>query len=99
MICEIIKIHLPQKSRNGNTYLRVEFKMEGGGWLKTDLCYDFRNWSRWKKILKIGNLIGNLILKDATTIDADSRPIKLNRKEDAAPDLNDPKVFSKRCLQ
>jgi hypothetical protein len=74
MIAEIIKILSPTQSRNGNAYIRVEFKDELGNWLKTDLCYDYRNWSRWKKLLKVGNRLFNLRQKDSQTIDADSYP-------------------------
>jgi hypothetical protein len=75
MIAEIIKILDTKESRNGNTYLRVEFKGVGNGkWYKTDLCSDYRNWHRWEKYLKVGNILDNLRLKDSDTIDADSYP-------------------------
>ena len=75
MIAEIIKILDPKQSRNGNAYIRVEFKDNKGNWYKTDLCRDYRNWHRWKNYLRVGNVLGNLIGKDDQTIDADSRPI------------------------
>jgi hypothetical protein len=80
MICEIIKILPPAKSKNGNTYTRVEFKCDGK-FLKTDLCPDYRNFYRWSKVLKKGNLMGNLIQKDELTINADSRPIMLSGRK------------------
>ena len=83
MIAEIIKIHDPKQSVNGNVYRRVELKDNQGNWFKTDLCPDYRNWERWKKYLKVGNLLGNLVIKGPDTIDADSRPIMITgrRKE------------------
>ena len=77
MTGEIIKILPLQKSRNGNTYWRIEFKMDDGSWMKTDLCPDYRNWNRWKKLLKVGNKLFNLKQKDYLTIDADSEPYLL----------------------
>ena len=76
-IGEIIKILPYKKSRNEGIYLRVEFKMEGGGWSKTDLVPGFRNYNLWKNIAKVGNKLGNLKMKDSQTVDADSHPILL----------------------
>jgi hypothetical protein len=81
MFGEIIKILDPKQSRNGNTYRRVEFKMEDGGWAKTDLCYDYRNWDRWRKVLRVGNKLFNLRMKDSITVDADSLPLLLEGRK------------------
>ena len=76
MTGEIIEIHSIKKSRNeGENFIRIEFRLDGGSWAKTDLVPHFRNFRRWAKLLKIGNILGNLELKDAMTIDADSFPI------------------------
>ena len=74
MTGEIIKILPYKKSKNGGTYLRVEFKMEDGGWAKTDLVPGFRNYWRWKRVMRVGNVLRNLKMRDAITIDADSWP-------------------------
>ena len=74
MNAEIIKILPEKKSRNGGVYLRVEFRMENGKWAKTDLVPGFRNYERWKNLLRPGNIIGNLRMKDEKTVDADSIP-------------------------
>jgi len=83
MIGEIIKVLKTKKSSNPNDcYIRVEFKMEKtGSFAKTDLVPTYRNFARWHRIIKVGNLIGNLWMKDDKTIDADSRPIKMSRAE------------------
>ena len=77
MIAEIIKILPPKKSRDGkNIYYRIEFKeIKKGKWYKTDLVCSFRNFKRWQKYLREGNILANLRLKDEETIDADSKPI------------------------
>ena len=72
MRAEIIKIHDLQYSRNGNTFIRVEFQMENSTWAKTDICPDYRNYERWKNYLKVGAVLENLKLKRAGEIDADS---------------------------
>ena len=75
MIGEIIKILPVKRSRNeGDCYLRVEFKMEDGSWKKTDLVPGFRNYQRWKKLLRVGNVLFNLKILDDQTIDADGFP-------------------------
>ena len=70
---EISKIEEVKNSRNvGNKFIRVHFKLENGKWAKTDLVPGFRNFRRWKRLLKIGNVIGNIRLKNKDTVDADS---------------------------
>ena len=75
MTGEIIKILFFKKSRNeGEIYKRIEFKLENGKWAKTDLVLGFRNYWRWKRVAKLGNIVRNLKMKDEMTIDADSYP-------------------------
>jgi len=75
MIGEIIKILPMKESRNeGEAYLRVEFKLEDGKWAKTDLVLSFRNYWRWKRVARVGNILRNLKMKDEITVDADSYP-------------------------
>ncbi len=79
MIGEIIKILSIKESRNpGDYYLRVEFKLDDGRWAKTDLVPRFRNYRRWKELLRIGNIIANMKMLDKQTIDADSRVFMLS---------------------
>ena len=50
--------------------------MIDGEWAKTDICPGFRNYSRWKEILKSnpGTLVKGLILKRSGEINADCAP-------------------------
>lgn len=80
MIATITKIDEPKESRSGKySFRRVHFEAfdeEGNKeWYKTDLCDTFRNYANWKSLLKIGNTLSNLELKDKTTVDADSKPV------------------------
>lgn len=78
MIGEIIKIDPMKRSRNkNNRYIRVYFRLDKKKkrFAKMDLVPSFRNYRRWKRVLTIGNLIGDLVSRDKITIDADSRPI------------------------
>lgn len=72
----IKKIHPLKQSRNGNAFVRVEFQLDNGSWAKTDLCPDFRNFSRWDDILKAGEgtTVGGLFLKKKGEVNADSYP-------------------------
>lgn len=72
MKATITKIHPIKKSRNGNSFVRVEFKCEDGSWAKTDLCPTYRNFNRWRPLLQVGSAIKNLVLKADGEIDADS---------------------------
>ena len=83
MNLEIIRILKPKASLSGgNVYYRVDFKEEKTGkWYKTDLCPNYRNYTRWARLLRVGNVICNVRLKDETTIDADSRPILLTGRK------------------
>lgn len=76
MTGEIIKID-PLKKGSGGKYIRVHFKMVDGRWAKTDLVINFRNFRRWERLLRVGNIIGNLRMKDEKTVDADSWPLIL----------------------
>ena len=87
MTGEIIKILPLTKSVNGNSYIRVEFKLSNGKWAKTDICPDYRNYQRWKNIIKVGNNLDNLILKNNDTIDADSFPEILKTADEKAMEL------------
>lgn len=72
------KIHPLKTSRNHNSFVRVEFQLENGDWVKTDLCPDYRNFARWKEILRlgVGTVVSNVQLhpKRKNEINADSFP-------------------------
>lgn len=70
----ISKIHSMRTSRNGNSFKRVEFRLEDGSWAKTDLCPNYRNFDRWKRLLEVGTALKGLKLKSKSEIDADSFP-------------------------
>jgi len=84
-----IKKILPLKRGNGTDYFRVIFETEAGRMLKTDLCPRFRNWKNWERVLKVGNRLGDLELKDflgstsqkILTVDADQSPVLLQEAE------------------
>lgn len=73
----ITKIHKTKRSRNGNSFIRVEFKLEDSSWAKTDLCQEYRNFQRWKNILIVGTELLDLRLKNKMEVDADS-PIRVD---------------------
>ncbi len=77
----IKKIHPIKRSRNGNSFIRVEFKMEDSSWAKTDLCPDFINYQRWKPLLKVGNDLDGLKFKGKMEINADSFPFPVKKEE------------------
>ena len=63
-----------KRSRNGNSYIRVSFKMEDGSFAETNLCPDFRNFGRWRDLLVVGKDLSGLVLKKFHEVDADSYP-------------------------
>lgn len=76
MTGEILEIHPPKLSRNGNTYIRITFNLSNGKWAKTDVCPNFRNYKRWKPIIEAGKgtFIRGLIVRNDGEINADSFP-------------------------
>lgn len=92
MKATLTKIHPLKLSRNGNSFIRVEFQLEDGSWAKTDLCPTYRNYSRWTSILKQGAGVSltNLRLKKKGEVDADSFPsittITLKTVEEKKPE-------------
>jgi len=67
--------------RDGQYFKRLYFQIENGGWTKTDLCKEHRNFARWERAgFEIGSLFGGLeFWKDGKTIDADSKVYLLAR--------------------
>jgi len=78
----ITKIHKIKRSRNGNAFIRVTFKLENGSWAKTDLCPDYRNYQRWVPFLIEGLDLNGLVMKSPSEVDADSYPNKISQKVD-----------------
>lgn len=74
----ITKIHNLKRSRNGNLFIRITFKLENGDWAKTDICPDYRNYIRWAPLLKVGTDLSGLILKRQNEVNADSFPVKIS---------------------
>jgi len=76
----ITKIDPLKASRNGvNSYIRVYLQEKEGGFYWTDLCPDYRNYANWKPHLQVGNILGNLRLRDDKSVNADSYPVRLNK--------------------
>ena len=78
MRATVKKIHPLKTSRNHNSFIRVEFQLENGDWAKTDLCPDYRNFVRWKEMLRLGEgtVVSNVQMhpKRKNEINADSFP-------------------------
>ena len=77
MRAKITKIDRPKYSRNGDTvFYRVYFELESGAWAHTDLVSTYRNFERWRSILKsgVGTKIDGVNLKRGynNKVDADS---------------------------
>lgn len=74
----LTKIDPPKQSftkKNGaKTFQRIYFEMADKSWAKTDLCHNFRNFSKWRPVIAegVGARLSGLEYKDKDTIDADS---------------------------
>lgn len=77
----IRKIHPLKLSRNGNSFMRIDFELEDGRFAKTDLCPNYRNFSRWKQArdLGVGTAIANLQIR------RDGKPVEINA--DSYPEI------------
>ena len=77
----LLKVHPVKSNINGNSFRRIEFTMDDGSWAKTDVCPNFRNYARWKPIIKadLGTHLRGLRLKTKGTVDADSFPGIISR--------------------
>ncbi len=72
----ISKIDPIKYSRNGGSYIRIHFRLDGGAWAKTDIVPGYRNYARWEEFMKVGMDLDGLILKRRGEIDADSFPAR-----------------------
>jgi len=73
----IIRILPVRKSRNGNNYQRIIFKLEDKRVAFTDLCEQYMNYGRWKPLLVIGKELKSLrvsIMGKTLKVNADSFP-------------------------
>ena len=76
----ITKIHNIKRARGrgiknyGSTFIRITFKMEDGSWAKTDICPEYRNYIKWKGIIKagVGTVVKGLQFRRGKEINADS---------------------------
>lgn len=85
---EITKIHKLKSSQTEASFIRIEFKMEDGSWAKTDIVPIYRNYKRWKPIIKrgVGTVLKNLEFRTPNEIDADSFPLLVT--PEVAPQIN-----------
>lgn len=76
MTGEVLEIHAPKLSRNGNTFIRITFNLSNGKWAKTDVCPNYRNYKRWKPVIEAGKgtFIRGLIVRGDSEVNADSFP-------------------------
>ena len=74
MTAEIIKIQ-KKKSRYGGYYWLVCFKSLSGKSCISYIYERMRNYSRWKKVLNVGNILSSLktVKGKPNIVDADSR--------------------------
>ena len=89
MNATISKIHPLKRSRNGNSFIRVEFQMEDGAWATTDLCPSYRNYNRWHSLLQVGRQLTGLSMRGKSKVDADSFVVGLDFTEGVVPTLSD----------
>ena len=83
-IGRINKIDHIKASKTEGAYMRVYFTVKDEEkstpekkvyfWAKTDIVPTYRNYKHWKNILEVGNVLSGLVLRNPTTIDADSVP-------------------------
>lgn len=89
---EIIKI-IEKKSKYGNIYFDVQFKLLGtGSFYRCCVYTQCRNFIRWENKLKVGNILSNLDLitkYGKTFIDADSFPELVCEYPSSIEKLND----------
>lgn len=94
MIGQIYKIDQLKTSRNkGEVFYRVYFTMKGAldghkFWAKTDIVPSFRNYSRWKGLLKVGNILSGLNMRKPDEVNADSNP-KFEMHKEVRPEVRE----------
>ena len=78
------KIHPNKYSRNGNIFTRIEFMTDDGKWLKTDICSNYRNYSRWEQVLNagVGTKVKGLMFRGTSKVEinGDSFPVIIARQ-------------------
>ena len=76
----ITKVHNIRRARGrginnfASKFIRITFKMEDGSWAKTDICPEYRNYIKWKAIIKagVGTVVKGLQFRIGKEINADS---------------------------
>lgn len=99
MLAKINKIDQLKSSRNaGQTFTRVHLQiknLDGSySYAHTDLVPTFRNYARWKDLLRVGNILGNLTQLKNGKIDSDSYPKFVGVYEPGAVTV--PKILEKK---
>lgn len=90
MVGQIYKIDQLKMSRNkGEVFYRVYFNMKGAMeghkfWAKTDIVPSFRNYTKWRDLLKVGNILSGIQMRRPDEVNADSNPKLLGWKEPKA---------------
>lgn len=82
MKATITKIHPLSESRTEAAYIRIEFQLddEKKSWAKTDIVIAYRNYKRWKPVIKkgVGAMLTNLKMRQPNEVDGDSYPVIVN---------------------
>lgn len=86
MIGQIYKIDPLKIGKNKEAFHRVYFNMKGAldghkFWAKTDIVLSYRNYAKWKPLLKVGNIITGLRMRRPDEVNADSNPKLVGFKE------------------
>ncbi len=81
MKATIIKLQ-KKPSRYGGFFFYCFFKGDDGDSYYTCLYPKMRNFSRWKKILKVGTRLSGLKLVNKRLVDADSRFVVVKEDND-----------------
>lgn len=50
-------------------------------WMKTDVSPNHDNYKKWKELMEVGNVIGNLKVMNDNTINGDSFPELISKPE------------------
>ena len=76
MLAKLTKIHDPQRSYNGDvSFVRIDLKLADGSFAQTDLVKSYRNYARWRPIIKsgVGIWIDGISLISPNKVNADSK--------------------------
>ena len=91
MLAQLTKIHEAQLSRNGNvSFTRIDLKLADGSFAQTDLVKSYRNYARWRPIIKagVGTWIDGVLLISPNKVNADSKVMIYQDKLPFAKELS-----------